>query len=173
MSASNKQSSKAPILVLGLGDQASGDAALGEHLLEVVQSRWGVDERVEYVDGGTKGLMLAEVVAKRKALLVLDGLSRGREPGTVYVCRDADDWACACGNAPHEGCASEVLTAVELSGDVPPRVVVIGIEPERLGTGCGLSPAVRGAMTDAADEAVVVLGDFMALVPPERDTCTN
>src|ERR1035437_6800547 len=93
---------RAPILVLGLGNLLLSDDAAGLHLHAALLAERGATEQVEFVDGGrhgggralhpppprgTQGLALLHYLANRRAVLVLDAVGLGAEPGSVHVLR--------------------------------------------------------------------------------------
>ena len=66
------------------------------------------------------------------------------------------------GATVHEGGASSLLAASALLGDLPPEVIVIGVEPQEVNTQIGLSPAVAESVPEAVEiarRAVVELLD--------------
>jgi len=77
----------APVLVLGLGNLLLGDDGVGLRLVERLAEESGFGDAVEFVDGGTQGLALLGCLADREAVLVLDAVGLGGEPGTVHVLR--------------------------------------------------------------------------------------
>jgi hydrogenase maturation protease len=141
--------------VLALGNLLLGDDGVGLALLERIAryAEWG--PAVELVDGGTAGLSLLGQLDGRTGLLVLDAVGLGAAPGTVHVLGldDVLGMGRRAGTA-HEGNASELLQAAMLLGTVPARVVVVGVEPEVLRTGIGLSEPVSAALDAATRTAV-------------------
>jgi hydrogenase maturation protease len=141
------------VLVLGVGNALLGDDGAGLLVLAELQrdaGKWG--DQVEFLDGGTQGLALLESIASRRALLVLDAVALGAEPGTVHVLRG---WSHAGERAStaHESNVAELLQASTLLGECPEQVTVIGIEPARIETGIGVSEAVARAVGEAVEAA--------------------
>ena len=48
-----------------------------------------------------------------------------------------------------------------LLGSLPPQIALVGLEPEVLRTGMGLSPQVRAAVPEAADAAATILARWL------------
>lgn len=162
-----------PVLVLGLGNPLLADDGLGLELLEALRGAFEGDERVELVDGGTQGLALLGRLAGRHALLLLDAVSRGGPPGSVHML--LEPWRAPVPRPPgpagaHGANASELLAAALLTGSLPASTVLVGLEPGRLSTAIGLSPAVREAMPRAATLAGRVLRRMLA---GEVPSCTS
>ena len=143
----------APILLLAIGNPLMADDGAGQQILAQLQSKeagWGSD--VEFVDGGTQGLALLGKFEGRKAVIFLDAVRLGYKPGAVHVINGPD--VLQMGRRPassaHEGSAPDILRALQLLGDTPAEVVLVGIEPERVETRIGLSPVVRESIPLAA-----------------------
>ena len=152
---SNDASRCAPILVLGVGNSLLGDDGIGVHLVHRLsewESEW--NGPVEFMDGGTRGLALLEPIAGRDVLVILDAVSLGFPPGTIYVRQDKEvlDLSYRSTSA-HEGNAGELLFIAALLGELPTRTFLIGIEPARLESGIELSEPVKEAIPAALEAA--------------------
>ncbi len=148
------------VLVLGLGNPLLGDDGAGLELLEELTA--APDAGVEYLDGGTQGLALLGRIEGRRALLIVDAVKTGAAPGTVHALRGAaaTEWL-RCGAATaHESNAGELLAAAALLGVAPAQIAIVGVEPERLEIGMGLTDAVRRALPEAAARARGVIGEM-------------
>lgn len=129
-----------PVLVLGVGNLLRRDDGAGLRMLEVLSDH-GFGEGVEFMDGGTQGLALLSHLASREVLLVLDALKLGDPPGTIHVLRGSE-----LANTVHESNTLELLAYAHQQGILPREVVAIGIEPESIRTGVGLTKAVESAI---------------------------
>ena len=157
------RSGRAPILVLGLGNMLLSDDGVGPALLQQMsetESRW--QGEVEFLDGGTQGLALLGHLSGRRALIIVDALRMGAAAGTVHrlTLPELRELTPSRGNSGHESNAGELLAAAELLDELPDRLFVIGVEPERVATGLGLSPAVRDALTSASDQVNCLLNEL-------------
>lgn len=149
----------AATLVLGLGNLLLGDDGAGLRLLAELERRRNWGPGIEFVDGGTQGLALLGYLSGRRALLLLDAVALGAAPGTVHLLRTAELEALGAARATtaHEGSARELLAAARLLGECPAEIVVVGVEPEQVRTGIGLSPVVEQAIQLAAERAAAIL----------------
>ncbi|MHC4991006.1 MAG: hydrogenase maturation protease [Planctomycetota bacterium] len=161
----------APILVLGVGNLLLRDDGVGLELLEQLLPTILHARCVDAVDGGTQGLALLPILAERQSLLVLDAVARGAAPGTVHVIADARAERPGRGRTAHESNAGDLIAAAELIGDCPERIVVVGIEPQEVRTGIGLSPVVREAVPRALDTARRCLAELVE--GAEVTVCTS
>jgi hydrogenase maturation protease len=154
----------AATLVLGLGNLLLGDDGAGLRLLAELERRRNWGPGIEFIDGGTQGLALLGCLSGRRALLLLDAVALSAPPGTVHLLgtADLDAWDAARATTAHEGNARELLAAARLVGEYPAEVVVVGIEPEQVRAGIGLSPVVAQAVPAAVERATTILAQWLA-----------
>ncbi len=146
---------RAPILVLGIGNPLLKDDGIGIELLtRLTEQNRRCCDQVQFVDGGTQGIALLNYVSGRSALILLDAVALGAEPGTLHVMQDEAVLKLGSRSASaHEGNAGELLRTARLLGDLPERLFLIGIEPTTIGTGIELSEQVQAAIPAAIDAA--------------------
>lgn len=154
----------APVLLLALGNPLMSDDGAGQALLAQLESaaaHWG--SRVQLMDGGTQGLALLGHFEERRAVIFLDAVRLGDKPGAVHVLQGEELARLGRGAATtaHEGSAPQMLAALQLLGEVPERVVMVGIEPEQIKTGIGLSAAVVAGLPAAATLARGAINDAL------------
>ena len=155
----------APVLVLAVGNILLGDDGVGQEVLGHLgrlADRWG--DRVEFLDGGTQGMALLGFLVGRRAVVFLDAVALGAVPGTLHRLRNQEVLAATPGArmTAHEASAGDLLRAAALIGQLPPEVVVIGVEPASLETGVGLSPVVREKVPVALSAATEVLDGLVS-----------
>ncbi|MEO8027094.1 MAG: hydrogenase maturation protease [Bryobacteraceae bacterium] len=153
-----------PILVLGLGNLLLRDDGVGLRLLEDLASETPNDD-VEFVDGGTQGLALLPYLSDRAAVIVLDAIGLGAEPGTVHVLRGEAIGKLRARRAEsaHEGNGLTLLETARLLGEELHYLAVIGVEPAEVRTGVGLSSVVAASVPQALDEARSMLREMKQL----------
>ena len=153
----------ASILVLGLGNTLLRDDGVGPALLERLcesEDRW--QGEVEFLDGGTQGLALLGRLSGRRALIIVDAMRLDAPAGTVHRLTLPELQGLTPGRASsgHEGNAGELLAAAQLLDELPDRVFVVGVEPETISTGLGLSSSVQQALPDASDQVACLLAQL-------------
>ena len=142
----------APILVLGVGNRLLRDDGVGLELLKLVEDRRSGNPSIEFMDGGTQGLALLGALDARSHVLILDAVPpRGDspDPGRVHDI-DAGAARATKSTSAHGSSVNELLAVAKLLGTMPPEVRLVGVEPEVVKTGIGLSDAVRRALPEAA-----------------------
>ena len=145
-----------PILVLAVGNQLLSDDGVGMVLLDELSRDLRGEDCVEFVDGGTQGLALLGQFTGREAVVMLDAIAMGAAPGTIHSGVGLP--ACSFGSGTsHDANATELLRFAALVGELPPRVHVIGVEPEIIRTGIGLSSCVSAAIPAAVQKVKTVI----------------
>lgn len=137
----------AKILVAGIGNILLGDEGAGVHAVRELarQAPPGVD----VVDAGTA---LGEIVGRLggyRKLVLVDAVDAGQPPGQIIRLEIRDENDLAAAPLPlslHELGVAEALREARLLGLLPPQVVLLGVQPERIAPGLGLSAAVAQAL---------------------------
>jgi hydrogenase maturation protease len=169
---SRAEESRAPLLVLALGNRLLHDDAAGLELLELLRADLSADPRLQLVDGGTLGLSLLGLLEERRAVLVLDAVDLDLRPGACFASRDPMARAAARGMGAHGSNASELLALAELCGRLPERAELVGVQVERVATGIGLTPAVRAGVAAAREVALERVADLLEAIG-EAQPCTS
>jgi hydrogenase maturation protease len=159
-----------PLLILGVGNVFYGDEGAGVHLVHYLRTKYRFPEGVDVVDGGTLGWQLLGLISEYPRVVFVDAVAA--PVGKVY--------RFGPGEVPpevgygklssHEWEVPDLLTAMELHGDVPDvSIIAIGVDPlEFSGEGIGvqLGPIVRPRMQALA---TIVLRELAAegIVPED------
>ena len=153
-------------VVIGLGSPLMGDDGLGLLALEALTRSRAFEPEPRFVDGGTWGMNLLPIIESAERVLFVDAIRAGGAPGELVVIeRDGLPRGLGIKLSPHQIDLQEVLALAELRGRLPREAVAMGLEPERVELGCGLSPAVtRGldALLEGIDERLASWGHARA-----------
>jgi hydrogenase maturation protease len=146
------------VLLLGMGNILLEDEGLGIRALEVLQRDYVFPPGVELLDGGTTGMGLLDDIGGREHLLVLDAVQTGEPPGTL-VTMHGDEVPVYFGIrvTPHQLGLADVLATLELSGEQPGSVTVLGLVPESLELTLELSGLIRSRLGSLVEAAVAEL----------------
>ena len=148
-------------MVAGIGNIFLGDDAFGVELARRLTSET-VPDGVRVTDYGIRGMHLAYDLLDMApdTTILLDAVSRGGEPGTIYVLE------IGVGDVPgiepsavdaHGMTPDAVLALLENLGGSAGRTLLVGCEPANTEEGIGLSSTV----TSAVDRAVGVVLDLL------------
>lgn len=146
------------VLVAGLGNIFYGDDAFGVEVARRLSSR-ALPEGVRVYDAGVRTMHLAYEIAEGgyDTVILVDLISRGSTPGTVYELEpeadeeDAKEAADAHDLRPHQ-----LLAFARKLGARVGRVVIVGCEPACTNFECALSEPVSAAV-DVAINAILEL----------------
>ena len=154
-------------LVLGIGNLLIGDEGVGCRTVEELCRRFTLPPEVECLDGGTAGFELLSYLDGRKEVILIDALQDDRAPGTVIkVEGEHVPKAFLTRTTPHQLGICDVLAAAALTGIMPERLVLFGIEPKSLEVGLTLSSEVQAAMEKVVHAVVDQLRQFGYEVKP-------
>lgn len=147
-------------LVLGIGNILWADEGFGIRAVEVLNERYAFPPEVRVMDGGTQGIFLLPWIRSAKRLLILDAVDFGLAPATLKLVRgdDVPRYMGVRKVSMHQAGFQEVLSSAELSGELPPDIALVGVQPERLDDyGGSLRESVRARIGDAVEIACAVL----------------
>jgi hydrogenase maturation protease len=141
-------------LVAGIGNVFLGDDGFGvEVVARLAHER--LRDGVRVLDTGTRARHLAFELLDGgyQTAILVDAVSRGGVPGTVYLIElDSSVDAAVELVTPADGHAmtpDAMLSFLRTLGGAMPRVLIVGCEPERVDEGMKLSPRVAGAVDQA------------------------
>ena len=164
-------------LVLAIGNVLLRDDGVGVQVLNALAER-ELPARIELLDGGTLSYSLANVLDAGTDLVVIDASHFGAVPGTVRCFEGTamDRQLATRGRSVHEVGLADVLDMLRLTGQLPEKRALIGIEPAIIDWGETLSPAVRAAVPVAAEQIIGLLASWQtasAWMPDPGTTATT
>ena len=141
------------VTVMGLGNVLQQDDALGPFVIQTLLAGWEFADGVDVLDLGTPGLELSPYLQGLDALIVVDTVRSDGAPGELrtYDREQLLRHPPAQRTSPHDPGLKETLLVLELHDLSPPRVLVVGVIPERSGHGIGLSEPVLAAVPRAVE----------------------
>lgn len=146
--------------VLGLGNVLRCDDGFGPSAVRYLEAHYTLPANVTVHDLGTPGLDLPSYLIGYEAVLFLDTALGDGAPGTIHV-HGRSQMFTGVPTEPrltgHEADLQVALTVAELLGDGPHKVCLIGVVPENLADGMGLSPRLVGALEPACRTALTQL----------------
>jgi hydrogenase maturation protease len=141
------------ILIAGVGNIFLGDDGFGVEVAQALSKRQ-VPETVTVKDFGIRGFDLAYALLDPwDGVIIVDALSRGDAPGTLYVIEPDCSGAGEAEINPHGMDPVRVLNLAASMGAISARVFVVGCEPQDFGDELegrmGLSSPVQAAVEEA------------------------
>jgi hydrogenase maturation protease len=160
------------VLVLGLGNPLRRDDGVGPRVIEKLKTR-GLPPKVTAQDGGTGGLDLigvleghrvsGAVVRKWDRVVIVDAADVGKmmehsgkekiAPGQFlrFTADQVELIAREDRFSFHHAGLAEVLTLAQALDHPLPPIVIFGVQPQDIGWGEGLSPAVEAGLPALVD----------------------
>ena len=148
------------ILVACIGNIFHGDDAFGVEVASRLARR-SLPEEVRVVDFGIRGFDLTYALLDGyDATIMVDAAAAGRPPGSIYTMEIGPNTPSAMDEqridvATHGMNPMRVLQMAQAMGGCPRRILLVGCQPETLGTDeevmMGLSDTVAAAVDRGAD----------------------
>lgn len=141
-----------PFLVLGVGNPMFGDDGFGVEAVRALEQAGGLGDDVEIMDGGTCGIYLLPHLEGRIQVWILDAVHFRGVPGEMIVA-DAEDVPkrVSVKMSEHQVTLNEVLALLELLGEKPDRIRLLGVQPKHMIFAGGLSDEVRSRIPEAME----------------------
>lgn len=152
-------------LVLGIGNLIMTDDGIGVRVVHELTRRYQFPAEVTVLDGGTLGLDLLPYLEEVARLLIIDAVMVGEPPGTVVrMTGDQIPAVFATKLSPHQMGLQDLLAVAELLGHRPADMVLLGVQPEDIELGDGLSPSVAVTLEPIIASSLAVLAAW-GIVP--------
>ncbi|HEX2908903.1 MAG TPA: hydrogenase maturation protease [Phototrophicaceae bacterium] len=137
---------KRPVLCIGIGNPFRGDDAAGLVAARALQSL--VLPGVEIIEHNGDGAALLETWRGAAAVFLIDAVSSGNAPGTLYRLDVQHETVPAhfSGTSTHLLGLAEAVELSRVLGEFPPRLIIYGIEGQDFLMGLDLSPAVAAQL---------------------------
>jgi hydrogenase maturation protease len=150
------------VAVLGLGNVLMRDDAFGPFVVRLLEARYAFSDGVTLQDLGTPGLDLHPFIAGQDALVIVDTVKSDGPAGEIRTYRRDEILRHPPGPrvSPHDPGIKEALLSLEFASTGPSEVFLVGVIPDVVDAGVGLSPTVQGAVEGVAEE---VLGELERL----------
>ncbi|GAB0150031.1 HyaD/HybD family hydrogenase maturation endopeptidase [Marichromatium sp. PS1] len=148
-------------LLLGIGNLLWADEGFGVRVVEHIARHCRFGPEVRLLDGGTQGIYLVDQVRWAELLVIFDAVDYGLAPGTLKLVEGeaVPRFLGARKMSLHQTGFQEVLALAALLGDVPERMLLVGVQPAELEDfGGSLTPGVRAMI----EPAVAAARDWLA-----------
>lgn len=150
-------------VVLGVGNTLLSDEGVGVHVIERLRRECADLESVEFLDGGTLSFTLAGPMAEAEQLIIIDAAELDSPPGTLSLFRDAEmDSYLGRGKrrSVHEVSLIDLMAIAHLTGDLPSRRALIGIQPQAVDWGEIPTPEVAAAIPLACEMTLDLIREW-------------
>ncbi|KAF0178215.1 MAG: hydrogenase 1 maturation protease [Nitrospirae bacterium] len=151
------------IALIGIGNVLLQDERVGVHVVETIRERFSFSPEIEILDGGTLGLDLLPTIERLEKVLFVDAVNFGKEPGYIGMLEDDEIPAVLYVklSVHHVGLA-DLLSVAKLTGVIPKKVCLLGIQPQdsAFAFGLELSEHVRDKIDILIDQVISKLQEW-------------
>ncbi|MDE3067412.1 MAG: hydrogenase maturation protease [Verrucomicrobiota bacterium] len=143
-----KPEEQAAILVIGVGNPYRGDDSVGLAVARKLRAQGPARAVIREENG--EGASLIEAWRGAPAVIIVDAVQSGARPGTIHRL-DAGRQRVPSRFFHYSTHAFSVAEAVELArtlNQLPPRLMIYGVEGKNFQAGEGLSPEVENAVPE-------------------------
>jgi hydrogenase maturation protease len=152
------------MLVAGFGNVLRGDDGFGVEVVRRLMDSGQMPPDVTLLEIGTGGIALAQALLTQvDRLIVVDAMTRGGEPGDVYVLQ-VDSVETLTTVDMHMAVPARALGLAKALGALPREVFLVGCEPMAVDDlALELSPPVKAAV----ERAIIEVRALLARAPAE------
>jgi hydrogenase maturation protease len=148
-------------IVGGLGNPLMMDEGIGLHILWNLMSQSHYYHNVDFVELGTSLMTMIHAIAGSQRAILIDCARMNEPPGAIrrFTPDEVISNKTVVHFSLHEG---DLLGALELSrrlGEYPEKVVIYGIQPERIEPGGQLSPLLCARLNSYVEMVSRELGE--------------
>jgi hydrogenase maturation protease len=139
---------KRKVLVIGVGNEYRSDDGVGLMVAHRLAEMSIEGVCVTQMSG--EGMSLLEAWQDSEMVVLVDAVSSGSEPGTVYRidANNLDAGDVLASISTHGFGIGEAIGVARAIGQLPSRLIIYGIEGERFDPRLGLSPEVEASVSE-------------------------
>lgn len=156
-------------LVLGLGNLVHADDGLGIHAIHRLQEDPRVPPGTVLMDGGTQGLSLIPHISGFERLLVIDAIDVEREPGTLIRLEGTAIQKMPGKPSVHQLGFADLMIAMNLLGESPKEIVVLGVQPQSTEWSAEMTAPVRESLDKLCGVVIAQLTSWAAFRKAEAE----
>jgi hydrogenase maturation protease len=158
------------LLVLGLGNVLCSDDGVGPAAVASLAREYRLPDEADILDGGTLGLSLLPHLEEARDVILVDAVREDAPPGSLVELRGQDVPPAVWERlSPHQIGVADLLDGARWRGRSPDRLLLLGLVPESLSTGLGLTPRVRAGIPVLVTRIVQVAAEMGHPFQPRAD----
>lgn len=141
-----------PILLIGIGNDFRSDDSIGLHVIRTLKEKKLPETMM--VESSGDGAELIELFSTARMAILIDAVSSGRKPGTIYQfeAHKKPVPAQLSFQSTHAFGVGEAIELARVLEQLPPILLVYAIEGANFSTGLELTPKVEEAAYKVAEQ---------------------
>ncbi|AEA46179.1 hydrogenase maturation protease [Archaeoglobus veneficus] len=144
------------IVVVGIGNILLGDEGFGVKVVEELR-KLELPENVEIYDGATLGLQILNFLDNADFAIIVDAVKAGGKPGELFVFEIGDAKNRGPMLSMHDLDLVKAIEIGKLAYNLPERILVVGVEPEKIEESFELSEKVKNAIPKAVSKVLELI----------------
>ncbi len=144
-----------PILLIGIGNEYRSDDSVGLTAIRMLKTKV-LPEGTLLIESSGDGAELIEMWRTAGTAILIDAVSSGAKPGTIYRFDALKQRIPVQLSFPstHAFSIAEAIELARVLDQIPPSLIVYAIEGQNFSTGIGLSPEVENAMLKVVEQVI-------------------
>ncbi len=144
-----------PILLIGIGNEYRSDDSVGLTAIRMLKTKV-LPEDTLLIESSGDGAELIEMWRTAGTAILIDAVSSGAKPGTIYRFDALKQRIPVQLSFPstHAFSIAEAIELARVLDQIPPSLIVYAIEGQNFSTGIGLSPEVENAMLKVVEQVI-------------------
>jgi len=137
--------------IIGIGNLLRKDDGIGIFLLERLQKqKKELPKNIEFIDGGTGGMNLLQLLAQFDTVLLIDAVGFKGRPGEtrVFSLKDIQSQKKPVMISTHDSNFLNLLRLSQELKELPETLVIFGVQPRDVSHGVGLSKEIETVLDD-------------------------
>ncbi len=149
---------KIKYVILGVGNILERDDGIAVYATAYLQKNYDFEPSIEIINGGVEGINLLNIFMENDTILILDAINIDDTPGSIYhIPSDKLSGFGINSGGAHEVGVMQCIDMLELMGKPLPKSSVLGIVPDIVEVGIGLTPKLNKIFTTYIDTIVKIL----------------
>ena len=145
-------------VILSVGNILELDDAVAIYATSYLQKNYLFDPAIQIIDGGVEGINLLNLFIENDSILIIDAIDIDDKAGSIYHIPSSElsGYGINSGGA-HEVGVLQCLDILELMGKPLPKSSVLGIVPQKVEVGIGLTPTLKTEFKNYIDTIIKIL----------------
>ncbi|WP_345993212.1 HyaD/HybD family hydrogenase maturation endopeptidase [Sulfurimonas sp. HSL-1716] len=162
--------SKMKFIVLGVGNILELDDGIAVYATSYLEKNYRFTPEIKIINGGVEGINLLNLFMENDSILILDAINIDDKPGSIYHIPSSEisGYGINSGGA-HEVGVMQCIDMLELMGRPLPKSSVLGIVPDTVKVGIGLTPKLRESFLTYIDTIIKILQKENIIVEKHDD----
>ena len=155
--------------LVGIGNVLMGDDGAGPYAIKLLEAGYSFPPDVTLVDAGTPGHELQAILLDYEAIIIIDTVKARGEPGEIrrYDRDTVLKGIPILAMSPHEPGLREALMSLDMTGEGPTDIVLVGVIPHTVDLGTELTGPVLKALPGLIDSVFSELSRLGVSVTPK------